>query len=175
MTSSTSSPTAACTRSVLTSRLAPLAFAVLTAGLLLAACRDDAPPAQLREIPFQPEDTLAFLDADGAVIREVAIEIAATDSARQRGLMDRRALTTRQAMLFVFPEEAPRSFWMANTPVPLDIIFVGADSHVVSIARRTMPLSRNQVRSDGPAQYVVEVRAGFADRFGLTDSTRVRW
>ena len=172
MTSSTSSPTAACTRSDLINRLA---FAALATGLFFAACRDPDPPPQLREIPFQAEDTLAFLTPAGEVIREVAIEIAATDSARQRGLMDRRALTTRQAMLFVFPDEAPRSFWMANTPVPLDIVFVGADSQVVSIAKRTMPLSREQVRSEGPARYVVEVRAGFADRYGLTDSTRVRW
>ena len=59
--------------------------------------------------------------------------------------------------------------------MPLDIIFVGPDSQVVNIAKRTTPLSRERVESTGPAQYVVEVRAGFSDRFGLTDSTRVRW
>lgn len=129
----------------------------------------------MRHIPFRADGVLSFVQPDGRVLREVAVEVASTDSARQRGMMARRDLTTRQAMLFTFPDVAPRSFWMANTPVPLDIIFVGADSQIVNIARRTTPLSPDPVNSTGPAQYVVEVRAGFSDRFGLTDSTRVRW
>ncbi|NBC18289.1 MAG: DUF192 domain-containing protein [Bacteroidetes bacterium] len=148
---------------------------MLLAGSLLLGCRDEPEPVAMRTIPFEPEGVLAFVGPDGRVIRQIAIEIAETDSARARGMMDRRSLTSRQGMLFTFPDAAPRSFWMANTPVPLDIIFVDADSQVVNIAERTTPLSRERVESTGPAQYVVEVRAGFSDRFGLTDSTRVRW
>jgi hypothetical protein len=141
----------------------------------VAGCQDEPEPVAMRTIPFEPEGVLEFVAPDGRVIRQIAIEIADTDSARARGMMDRRSLTTRQGMLFTFPDAAPRSFWMANTPVPLDIIFVDADSQVVNIAERTTPLSRERVESTGPAQYVVEVRAGFSDRFGLTDSTRIRW
>lgn len=129
----------------------------------------------MREIPFEPKGVLEFVQPDGTVIRQIAIEVADTDSARARGLMDRRSLTSRQGMLFLFPDETDRSFWMQNTPIPLDIIFVDADSQIVNIAKRTTPLSPEQVQSTGPAQYVVEVRAGFTDRYNITDSARVRW
>ena len=150
-------------------------YTLILCLLYLVGCQDEPEPVAMRTIPFEPEGVLEFVAADGQVIRQIAIEIAETDSARARGMMDRRSLTTRQGMLFTFPNAESRSFWMANTPVPLDIIFVGPDSQVVNIAKRTTPLSRERVESTGPAQYVVEVRAGFSDRFGLTDSTRVRW
>lgn len=154
-------------------RLLPLAMIGL---LLFAACQEEKrPPTIPSNIPFTPEGQLDFLAPDGTVITSINIEVAETDSARARGLMDRRQLTLEQGMLFIFPDVDDRSFWMANTPIPLDIIFVDADSQVVNIARRTKPLSREHVESTGPAQYVVEVRGGFSDRFGLTDSTRIRW
>jgi len=78
-------------------------------------------------------------------------------------------------MLFVFPAPDSLSFWMANTPLPLDIIFVAPDSTVVNIAKRTTPLSREFIRSTGLAQYVVEVRGGFTDRFQIDTSTRIHW
>ena len=78
-------------------------------------------------------------------------------------------------MLFIFNDEDMRSFWMANTPIPLDIMFVAADSQMVNIARRTKPLSQEHVNSTGPAQYVVEVRGGFSERYGLDENTRIRW
>jgi uncharacterized membrane protein (UPF0127 family) len=145
--------------------------------VLLAACeseRDRLPVIQT-DIPFDREGTLDFLRPDGSTITTIAIEIAETDSARMRGLMQRRSLPERSGMLFLGDEVDTLSFWMANTPLPLDILFVGPDSEVVNIARRTRPYSREYIRSTAPAQFVVEVRAGFADRLGLTDSTRIRW
>ena len=64
---------------------------------------------------------------------------------------------------------------MENTPIPLDIIFVGADSSIVNIAKRTTPLSSEHIPSAGLAQYVVEVRGGFSDKFGIDPSVRVDW
>lgn len=64
---------------------------------------------------------------------------------------------------------------MKNTPLPLDIVFVAPDSQVINIARRTTPFSEKSIEPAAPRNFVVEVRAGFADRFDLTDSTRVRW
>ena len=118
---------------------------------------------------------LDFLDADGQVIRTIEVEFAEDDAARERGLMHRRQLTLSEGMLFIFPAPDSLSFWMANTPLPLDIMFVGADSGIVNIAKRTTPLSREHIRSTDLAQYVVEVRGGFSDRFGIDNSTRVRW
>lgn len=149
---------------------------LLILTLMLGACADtDEPVIRSRDITFQADGILEFVRPDGSVVRPVAMEIAETDSSRQRGLMDRRALSLKQSMLFIFPDEADRAFWMHSTPIPLDIIFVDADSQIVNIVKNTTPMSDERVRSTGPAQYVVEVRAGFSDRFGLTDSMRVRW
>ena len=125
-------------------------------------------------IPFRQDGQLTFL-REGEPVVEVAIEIAETDSARQRGLMQRGPLPERSGMLFLFEEEGPQSFWMANTPIALDILFVSADSEIVDIAKYVQPLSPSNVTSSDPAQYVVEVPAGFADRYGLAETDRVRW
>ncbi len=142
---------------------------------LLAACSTEKPPPVLVDIPFTAQGTLDFVRDDGTVLRSIDIEFAETDSARARGLMNRRQLTLGQGMLFLFPDETNRRFWMANTPIPLDIIFVDADSQVVNIVKRTHPFSQENVLSTGPAQYVVEVRGGFSDRYGLTEAMRIRW
>lgn len=118
---------------------------------------------------------LDFVNHDGNVIHTIEIEFAEDDEARAKGLMHRRQLSLRQGMLFVFPAPDSLSFWMANTPLPLDIIFVGADSGIVNIAKRTTPLSREFIRSIDLAQYVVEVRGGFSDRFDIDTSTRIQW
>ena len=151
---------------------------VLLTGLLLlmvAACENDSPSNSQTDAAFRKDGTLEFVRSDGSVIRSIEIEIAEDEATRQTGLMNRRQMTLAQGMLFLFTDEAPRQFWMANTPIPLDIMFVGADSQIVNIARRTRPLSRENVVSTGPAQYVVEVRGGFSDRFGLDETIKIRW
>jgi len=132
-------------------------------------------PAAKETIPFDVEGEMAFLQERDTVVT-VQLEIAETDSARQRGMMQRQGFPTeRSAMLFPFGREEPRSFWMANTPVALDLFFVDADSQIVSISKYARPYSDEQIRSDGPAKYVVETPAGFADRHGLLEGDRVRW
>ena len=142
--------------------------------LLLSSCMQEEPPAP-GEIPFQPEGVLAFERPDGSRITAIAVEVAESDSAQSRGLMERRNLSARAGMFFPYEEAERHSFWMANTYIPLDIIFVGPDSQIVDIAKNTRPLSEQHIRPDEPARYVVEVRAGFADRYDLSDSTRIDW
>ena len=145
--------------------------------LSLGACEqeDDALPTLQTDIPFRADGALAFLTPGDSLITRIAIEIAETDSARTRGLMERRGLPARGGMLFLFDEPDRRSFWMANTPLPLDLIFVAPDGEIVNIVKRTRPYSRDHIQSTAPAQYVVEVRAGFTDRYGITDEARIRW
>lgn len=144
--------------------------------LLLAACggRGDDTPT-FRQIEFRNDGTLDVLNADGSTRATLNIEVAEGDSAQARGLMERTSLPPMSGMLFVGDVEEPKGFWMENTPMPLDIIFISADSQVVNIAERTRPFSRESIESTAPAQYVLEVRAGMAERLGLTDSTRFRW
>ncbi len=145
--------------------------------MFTSACREEKPklPVFQMEIPFRQDGNLQFVLPDGSTAARIAIEIAATDSAQARGLMQRRSLPPDTGMLFVMDKEEQRAFWMANTPMPLDIIFVNADSVVVKVADHTTPYSQQNIESDLPAQYVVEVRAGYAARHGIVPGSRIAW
>ena len=156
---------------------APSRFGLLVIlGLfVVAGCGKDKPAAIPMDIPFRPDGILEFLATDSSVITRIAIEIADTDSAQIRGLMDRRSLPERGGMLFVYTDEAQRSFWMRSTPLPLDLLFItGADS-VLNIVEHTVPYSDDRIESTGPAGHVLEVRAGFTERWGIISGTRIRW
>jgi uncharacterized membrane protein (UPF0127 family) len=150
---------------------------VLLAGLAVlgGGCGPDAPSDTGGEPTFQREGRLAFVGPSGDTLRTIDVEIADTDAERERGLMRRRSLGYDRGMLFIFDEVDESGMWMKNTPLPLDIVFVAPDSQVINIARRTTPFSQETISPAAPKKFVVEVRGGFADRFGLTDSARVRW
>jgi hypothetical protein len=154
----------------------PLLLATLLVGLPACGGSDDAPrksePAV--NIPFDKEGTLSILQS-GDTLVTVDVEMAETDSARTRGLMQRTSLPDQSGMLFLFPNEQPRSFWMANTPLALDIIFADADSQIVSVAKYTTPYSQENVRSEGPSQFVLEMPAGFADSYGVLEGDHLTW
>ncbi|MFW5972677.1 MAG: DUF192 domain-containing protein [Bacteroidota bacterium] len=132
------------------------------------------PAAGMDEPEFRHDGTLQFI-RDGEEIVEIAIEIAETEVARTRGLMQRESLPERSGMLFIFDEEAPRSFWMANTPLSLDIVFADSDSQIVTIRKYTRPMSPQSVVSNDPSRFVVEVVAGFTDSHGILEGDRIRW
>lgn len=140
---------------------------VLMVLILIPRCSSE--PEQL------PVGTLSFIRDSGDVIRTIEVEFAEDEESRASGLMHRRQLSLSEGMLFVFPAPDSLSFWMANTPLPLDIIFVGSDSSIVNIAKRTIPLSREFIRSTDLAQYVVEVRGGFTDRFDIDTTASIKW
>ncbi|MEJ2724988.1 MAG: DUF192 domain-containing protein [Deltaproteobacteria bacterium] len=118
---------------------------------------------------------LDFLDNEDRMITSIAVEIADRAETHARGLMGRYLTDNNQGMLFVFPRPEPRWFWMRNTPTSLDIIFVGEDRKVMNVAKETVPMCDTGYRSSGPARYVVEVKAGFADRYGIRKGTGIRW
>jgi uncharacterized protein len=156
-------------------RLWPLVFVVLV-GLVSVGCSQEEASYERDEIvvPFRKDGTLDFV-RDGVPVVTIDVEIAETDSARARGLMQRTALPERSGMLFIFDREETQSFWMANTPLALDILFVGADSQIVDVRKYTRPFSATNITSSAPAQFVVEVPAGFADTYGILEWDRVRW
>jgi len=86
--------------------------------------------------------------------------------------MWRDRLDADAGMLFIFANDEERTFWMKNTPLPLDIIFIDAAGKVVSVAEHTTPFTTTPVRSAGAARYVLEVNAGFARRHGIRAGTR---
>jgi uncharacterized membrane protein (UPF0127 family) len=97
----------------------------------------------------------------------VIVEIADSDASRAKGLMMRTFLPQGQGMLFVWPEEAPRTMWMKDTFIPLDMIFIDAHGKIVGIVTDAVPHDLSPLGTDRPARYVLEVPAGDANRLGL--------
>lgn len=128
-----------------------------------------------RDIPVRQDGILEFVLADGRLAASITVEIADSPETRSRGLMGRHLPDFTAGMLFIYSREEPRSFWMHATPTPLDIVFVSEQRRVIHIAKRTLPMSDQTYPSTAPAKYVVEVRAGFTDRFGIKTGTLIRW
>ena len=103
------------------------------------------------------------------------VEVADTAEERRWGLMYRSELGADQGMLFVFPDERDQSFWMKNTPLSLDIIFMDRRRRVVGIIHDTIPFSTRSVRVGVPSQYALEVRAGLARRNGIVEGDVARF
>ncbi len=155
----------------------PLNYLFVAMLLLVAGCTSDdsGQVIEAPEIEFRADGLLEVVRPDGSILTTLVIEIAEGDSARARGLMQRTSLPARGGMLFLDNEEKIQTFWMKNTPLPLDLIFVDADSQIVSIAKRARPFTEQTISSTGPALYVLEVNGGFADRYGIDESMRIRW
>jgi hypothetical protein len=98
---------------------------------------------------------------------EFMVEIADEDRERALGLMFRRSMADDAGMLFDFGREERASFWMRNTYIPLDMLFIKDDGTIESIAERTTPLSERSVPSKGPVRYVLEINGGLSDRLGI--------
>jgi uncharacterized membrane protein (UPF0127 family) len=149
----------------------------LYVALLCTGCESGRQPSPQPEvsIPFTEEGTLIFKRADGTEITAIRIEIADDDSTRARGLMQRSSIPADAGMLFIFPNQTVRSFWMANTPLSLDMMFATRDGQIIDIAKYTKPLSPQNVTSQSPATYVVEVQAGFTDTWGISETDVIEW
>jgi hypothetical protein len=104
---------------------------------------------------------------------DFTVEIADDDRERGLGLMFRRSMADDAGMLFDFGTEQRASFWMRNTYIPLDMLFIKADGTIESIAERTTPLSERSVPSKGPVRYVLEINGGLSDRLGIEAGDKV--
>jgi uncharacterized membrane protein (UPF0127 family) len=102
------------------------------------------------------------------------VEIADNDATRERGLMDRRYMAADHGMLFEFDRDAPVSFWMKNTYIPLDMIFISPSGVVTHIAANAEPLSERVIPSGGPCVAVLELNGGTAASIGLKVGDKVR-
>lgn len=112
-----------------------------------------------------PTETLMILS--GETQHRFTVEVAARDTERARGLMFREHMAQDTGMLFIFEEEGERYFWMKNTPLPLDIIFISEAGRIVSIAADTTPFSEATIPSGKPARFVLELNAGATAELGI--------
>jgi uncharacterized protein len=115
---------------------------------------------------------VAIVAPDGDARATVAVEVADTFAQRQHGLMFRNHLDESAGMIFVFPDSAPRNFWMHNTKIPLDMIFVNSSFRVIGIVANAQPETDTLRGVDGASQYVLEVNGGFCAKNGIRAGDR---
>jgi len=127
------------------------------------------------EIKFNKQGTLKITDSTGQTKANFDIEFAKDDYHRETGLMYRKSMEDGQAMLFIFENIQPRYFWMKNTYIPLDIIYIGPDKKIVSIVKNAKALDKTSLPSKLPAQYVLEINAGLSDQYQLKKGDKVDW
>ena len=123
------------------------------------------------EPPFKKEGELTFLKNQ----EKLTIEIADNDAETTQGLMFRRSMPDSCGMIFVMKENEPHSFWMKNTYIPLDIIFLDESKKIVTIQANTTPFSEAEVPSYENAKFVLEVNAGYCKRKGIVKGDGVKW
>jgi hypothetical protein len=159
-------------------------FAVIVAVALLGFISCDQPKSDKEPVSkqkktsgpkFKKEGVLHLVKVSGDTIRTIDLEIAHKEHERTQGLMHRRRMKDTQGMLFIFDNESIRSFWMKNTLMGLDIIYIKADGEIESIAKYVIPKSERPVPSAGPAMYVLEVVEGFCDLYQVEVGDRIEW
>lgn len=137
-------------------RAAALLLALLAAGPALAECRED-----LARLKF-PTGEARF-----------SVEIADDEAERAQGLMGRKDLSGGAGMLFIYDSARPVSFWMRNTPLPLDMIFIDETGTVVRVHENAVPFDETPIPSGQPVLMVLEIRGGLARRIGISEGAQL--
>lgn len=127
---------------------------------------------QVSACQAQPQVTIAT-----AVGRELTfqVEVADTPAKRELGLQYRRVLAMDHGMIFLFPAESQLSFWMKNTPIPLDMIFINKDRKIIGIVEQAVPFSTDSRSVPGASQFVLEINGGLSKRHGIKAGDSVRF
>lgn len=154
-------------------------YALLGLGLfflVLSACKEEKKSVKQTEVMFTKEaDLKIFKIATDSTVIDLDIEIADTDYDIQTGLMYRSTMEPNQGMLFVFDDEEERFFYMKNTQIPLDIIYIDANKKIVSFQKNAKPFNETSLPSHVPAKYVLEVNAGMADAWSLKEGDSISY
>ncbi|MCR1024567.1 DUF192 domain-containing protein [Cellulophaga baltica] len=135
----------------------------------LSSCREEPKQAiETAAIAFKKEGELTIYKAKtDSIIASFDIEIAATDYETETGLMYRNTMKPTRGMLFVFPDVAMHSFYMKNTAIPLDIIYIDEHLKIASFQENAIPFNEEGLSSQVPIKYVLEINAGLAEKYLL--------
>ncbi|HEV2865103.1 MAG TPA: DUF192 domain-containing protein [Allosphingosinicella sp.] len=151
----------------------------LLAALSLAGCRTE--PAANVSQPLAARTAPSGLDlvplsiVSGGRTHRFTVEVARTSDEQAQGLMFRERLGRDEGMLFPFPSPRPASFWMRNTLIPLDMIFIRNDGTIARIAANAVPRSEEPVSSGEPVIAVLEIKGGRSAELSLREGDRVSW
>lgn len=139
----------------------PFASASLALLFLFGACA-------------QADEREAVIETRDGAVHRFAVELALTPDEQRRGLMYREELAEDSGMLFFYPSCAHAQFWMMNTLIPLDMIFIEADGRIARIAEMTVPETLDAHDSGVPVNGVLEVKGGLTRRLGIGEGDFVR-
>ena len=146
---------------------------------LMISCSTDSNKAETKDQKFSPPEPAFIAEGNLIFIRDldtlsqIDIEIADNEARRQRGLMYRTKMKENNGMLFIFDNAEPQSFWMENTYISLDILFIGTNLEILQISANTVPYTRSSVTCKKPAQYVLELNAGICKELGINVGDRI--
>ncbi len=156
-----------------------ISAAIIASLFSLYNCKDSTnseSKSLTKEITFTNEGELSLLKAEtDSIIAKLDIEIADDEYSTQTGLMYRNSMAENQAMLFVFDDSKQRSFYMKNTEIPLDIIYINPEKEIVSIQKNAKPFDETSLPSETFSQYVLEVNAGLSDKWKLEKGDKVQF
>lgn len=156
-----------------------LPLVAVASAMALLGCRGEAGTAATQAAGSQPGrpalPVVALQIRSGDRTHGFSVEVARTEDEQARGLMFRESLAPGAGMLFPFERPRPASFWMKNTLIPLDMIFVRADGSIARIAARTVPHSLESVGVGEPVAAVLEIAGGRAAELGIREGDRVAW
>jgi uncharacterized protein len=124
---------------------------------------------------FKKQGECTISNRDAVPIISIDIEIADDDTKREIGMMGRPTMEEKQGMLFVFEQEYMAAFWMKNCPLSLDMIFINKNGEIVTICRNTTPFSEQSYSAKALTLLVLEVNAGFTDKYGIKEGDRISW
>lgn len=145
---------------------------ILSFGIIgfinLSSCKEEKKSIKQAKVTFKKEGELQLKKASNdSVVVELDIEIADNEFETQTGLMYRESMKVNRGMLFIFPDSRPRSFYMKNTKIALDLIYLDANKTVVSFQENAKPLDESSLPSNLAAKYVLEVNAGLVKQWQL--------
>lgn len=129
-------------------------------------------PTHSKAMEFD-SSTLQIVGQNASAVHEFKIKLAVTPEQQERGLMFVNDMPDDEGMLFLFKESGPKSFWMKNTFLPLDMIFISDDGTIEHIAANAKPLSLDPVDSESDALAVLEVNGGLCERMGIKEGDKV--
>jgi uncharacterized membrane protein (UPF0127 family) len=129
----------------------------------------------LTMVPACGSDPRVVITAKSGKEFAARVEIADTPAKREMGLQYRSELADDRGMLFLFPDESVLTFWMKNTPIPLDMIFIGDDLKIVGIVRDAVPFTLSSRSVGAPSRFVLEIKGGLAKRYGIEAGDAVRF
>ena len=147
---------------------------LIFASFLIFSCKNkNTAVVKTETIGFTKEGTLSLKTASDSLIKTLDIEFAETEYDRETGLMYRKSIKDNQGMLFIMDTEKIQSFYMKNTEISLDVIYINSKMEIVSFQKNTKPLDPTSLPSTGPAKYVLEIKGGLSDVWQLKEGDLV--